>query len=96
MVPLMLFAREWVIGKLKKVQYSKILKPKKIKNVQQQKFAHPPIFNAEENKLSECLSLTKEWGFLLTAFDIRWIVKKILNKRSAVEPWFINNMPGKK
>lgn len=70
---------------------------RKVKNIQQQKYGRPPVFTIEEeNKLSECLSLTAEWGFPLTAFDVRCIAKKFLDKRGTVEPRFKNNMPGKK
>ncbi|XP_063237501.1 uncharacterized protein LOC134539411 [Bacillus rossius redtenbacheri] len=70
---------------------------RKVKNVQQHPYGRPPVLSeTEEKQIAEYLALAGEWGFPLTAFDIRCIIKKYLDKKGMVEPRFKNNLPGKK
>ncbi|XP_071052929.1 uncharacterized protein [Onthophagus taurus] len=67
---------------------------RRVKNKQQNQYGRPPVFNNdEERKITECIALAVEWGFPLTSFDIRCIVKKMLDKNGLNEPRFKNNMP---
>lgn len=70
---------------------------RKVNNVQQNHFGRPTVFSdLEEKELSQCIALAAEWGFPLTAFDVRCITKKFLDTKGITEPRFKNNMPGKK
>lgn len=70
---------------------------RKVKNVQQNPYGRPTVFNEDEEKtISQCLALTAEWGFPLTVFDVRYVVKKYLDKKGVVESRFKNNFPGSK
>lgn len=48
----------------------------------------------EENQLVECVTLAGKWGFPLTSFDIRLIVKGFLDRSGRTEKRLKNNMPG--
>lgn len=79
-----------------KFQIPKSTIQRKIKNIQQNRFGRPPVFNeTEETQLSQCLGLAAEWGFPFTSFDVKCIVKRFLDRKGIVEPRFKNNMPGK-
>lgn len=70
---------------------------RRVKTKQQNHYGRPPVFTEEdERKITECLGLAAEWGFPLTCFDTRCIVKKMLDKKGITEPRFKNNMPGPK
>ena len=48
----------------------------------------------EQQKLAEYISMAREWGFPLTVFDIRLIVKEFRDRSGRTEPRFKNNTPG--
>lgn len=48
----------------------------------------------DEQCLAQCLILSSEWGFPLTQYDVRIIVKGFLDRRGVVEKRFKSNMPG--
>ncbi|XP_012563137.1 uncharacterized protein LOC105847861 [Hydra vulgaris] len=59
------------------------------------KCGRPPVLNSEEERrLLESISMAGEWGFPLTALDIRLIVKGYLDRCGRNEVRFKNNMPG--
>ena len=69
---------------------------RKVKDTQQNPYGRPPVFSClQETQISECLALAAKWGFPLTAFDIKCIVKRFLDRQGIVETRFKNNMPGK-
>lgn len=56
----------------------------------------PAVFTEkEEKKITQCLTITTEWGFPLETFDIRCILKKA-DKKGQTEPNFKKNMPSSK
>lgn len=60
------------------------------------KFGRPYVFlQDDENILTECIKISADWGFPLTMFEVRLIVKGFLDKRGVKEKRFQNNMPGK-
>lgn len=55
----------------------------------------PCILSAgEEQQLVECVTLAGDWGFPLSTFDIRLIVKGFLDRSGRTEKRLTNNMPG--
>lgn len=70
---------------------------RKVKNLQQNPYGRPTVFSQDEEKvISQCLALTADWGFPLTIFDVRCVVKKYLDKKGVVESRFKDNFPGSK
>jgi hypothetical protein len=68
---------------------------RKVRNIQQGKVGRPLVLSDEnENDLEKAIILVSEWGFPLTTFDIRIIVKHFLDKRGLNEPRFSKNLPG--
>ena len=54
------------------------------------------VFDQEsEEVIAECIALAGDWGFPCTIFDIRPIVKSILDRQGVSERRFRNNMPGR-
>lgn len=59
------------------------------------KVGRPCILSAgEEQQLVECVTLAGDWGFPLSTFDIRLIVKGFLDRSGRTEKRLTNNMPG--
>lgn len=59
------------------------------------KVGRPCILSAgEEQQLVECVTLSGDWGFPLSTFDIRLIVKGFLDRSGRTEKRLTNNMPG--
>lgn len=56
---------------------------------------HPTVLNQnEEECLADALILASDWGFPLTQYDVRLIVKGFLDRRGIVERRFKGNLPG--
>lgn len=67
-----------------------------VKGLQTGKIGRPSVFSLDEEKvITECVALCADWGFPLTSFDLRLIVKSYLDKRGMQEKRFKNNLPGK-
>lgn len=49
----------------------------------------------DQNTLARCLCAAGDWGFPLTLYDIRLIVKAFLDRCGKTERRFKNNMPGR-
>lgn len=59
------------------------------------KVGRPSVFSDEEQQtLAQCLCMAGDWGFPLTVYDIRLIVKAFLDRSGKTEKRFKNNMPG--
>lgn len=55
----------------------------------------PTILNEKDEKsLADALILASEWGFPLTQYDLRLIVKGFLDRQGIIERRFQGNMPG--
>lgn len=48
----------------------------------------------EQEELVKCLVVAGDWGFPLTFYDIRLIVKSFLDRQVRNEERFHNNLPG--
>ena len=65
------------------------------RGIQTAKFGRPTVFTTEtETKLAECIALAGDWGFPLTHYDLRLIIKSYLDRRGINEKRFKNNLPG--
>lgn len=53
------------------------------------------LLEEDERSLVQCITAAGEWGFPLTLFDIRLLVKSFLDKKGVTEKRFCNNLPGK-
>lgn len=59
------------------------------------KVGRPSVFSDEEQQtLAQCLCMAGDWGFPLTVYDIRLIVKAFLDRSGKSEKRFKDNMPG--
>ncbi|XP_039291350.1 uncharacterized protein LOC120353005 [Nilaparvata lugens] len=68
---------------------------RKMRGMHLKNVGRPCVLSAEDEKvLTQGLVVASEWGFPLTTFDLRLIIKAHLDKRGVNEPRFINNMPG--
>ncbi|KAJ4436072.1 hypothetical protein ANN_18699 [Periplaneta americana] len=68
---------------------------RKLKGLHMQSFGRPTALSSkEEHHLLQGIITAAEWGFPLTSFDVRCIVKQYLDKKGATEKRSKNNLPG--
>lgn len=59
------------------------------------KYGRPPVFQEEEETIiAECIATAGDWGFPLTKYDIRCLVKAHLDRKDVSETRFKSNFPG--
>lgn len=51
------------------------------------------FISKQETKLVECIALPGEWGLLLTNYDLRLMIKSLLQLKGLNEKKFRNNLP---
>lgn len=67
-----------------------------VRQVKTGKIGRPTVLSPEEEeKVTQRIALAGDWGFPLTKFDIRLVVKAFLDRQGKTERRFNNNMPGK-
>lgn len=60
------------------------------------KVGKPYVLSEEEQeKLAQCLSVAADWGFPLTTYDVRLVVKGFLDRSGRTLTIFKNNLPGR-
>lgn len=80
-------ARQWKV--------TKSTLQRRCRNKQTGKYGRPTVLKKEEEtELIGGLTTAAEWGFPLTHFDIRCIVKRYFDNKGVTEPRFKNNFPG--
>lgn len=69
---------------------------RKIKGKHSGKVGRPYVLSdMDQKKLATCVSAAGDWGFPLTLYDIRLIVKVYLDRCGKREPRFKGNLPGR-
>lgn len=53
------------------------------------------LSDEEQEKLAQCLSVAGDWGFPLTTYDVRLVVKGFLDRSGRTITTFKNNLPGR-
>lgn len=68
----------------------------KVKNLHQKNVGAPTVLDAsEERQLVDLLIASAEYGFPLTMFDLRIVIRDYLDKLGRTVKTFINNTPGR-